>query len=381
MEAVVSRGTACTRGSRATAGIALGMVLFVSNLGAQPLPQGDPTELGFDPVRLERARGVIRRLVAADSLPGAVVMVARHGQVVAAFAEGFADLERRTPLRLDHIFRLASQSKVLVSAAGMSLFEDDYFFLDQPVSDVLPDFTTATVFDGEVTRPANSTLTVRDLFRHTCGYEYRGALEPLYRSAGLMTDGREADWTHPFTLQEWGTRLAAVSMDAEPGTKFEYGLCHDLLGLFIEAVSGQRLDEVLQERVIGPLSLRDTGFWFDDERIDRLVNVYDMSSGSAVLAGLPSEDSFWPGVGFGLGSAVVYDAARYGEPTSRGTIWWGGSLGTSFWVDPVEEIVGVVMVQVRPFGYARVADRVQKAIYAALVDEPPLNPGMRPLRR
>jgi CubicO group peptidase (beta-lactamase class C family) len=86
------------------------------------------------------------------------------------------------------------------------------------------------------------------------------------------------------------------------------------------------------------------------------------------LAALANEDSFWPGVGFGLGAAVVYDPANYGELTSQGSIWWAGSLGTSYWIDAVEQIVGVVIVQVRPFGYAGVVDRVQKAVYSALVD-------------
>ncbi len=96
---------------------------LAANAVAQGLPAGDAESAGFDPARLARAREVVQHLVASDSLPGALVMIARRGEVVSSFAEGYADLERRTPMRLDHIFRLASESKILVSAAAMSLHE------------------------------------------------------------------------------------------------------------------------------------------------------------------------------------------------------------------------------------------------------------------
>lgn len=421
------------------------MLLTLATPGrAQVLPAGAPRELGFDAARLDRAQELVRGLVATDSLPGAVVMVARRGRVVAAFAEGFADLEQGEAMRLDHIFRLASQSKILISAAALSLFEEDAFFLSDPVAGVLPEFATTSWLPGTGTPPRGGSLTVRDLLRHTCGYAYGGAQVPAYREAGLMTPGPEPDWSHSLTLREWGRRLAGVGRSVRAATRFDYGLCHDLLGLYLEELTSMPLDEVLRVRVLAPLGMEDTSFWLDGDRVGRLVNVYDMSSGNPVLgdtpertpfrerpralsggggwdnpiaygglvstasdmlvflqaildggavngrrilgrkttdlffenhlAGLSDPDSFWPGVGFGLGAAVVYDPARYGEPTSKGSLWWGGSLGTSFWIDPVEEIVGVVMVQVRPFGYAAIGDRVQRAVYAALIDAPARRP-------
>lgn len=412
-------------------------------LAAQGLPTGDPDALGFDRERLGRAEELIRRLVDSDTLPGAVLLVARKGRVVEARTFGYADLERRVPMRMDHIFRLASATKVWVSTVAMSLYEQDRFGLDTPVAAILPELADLQVFDEEgVPVAAQGSMTVLDLLRHTCGYGY-GYEEPIqtaYRRAGILTPGPRLDWTHAWTLDEWARHLASVPMAEEPARFFSYGLCHDILGLLMERVTGKRLDTLLQEEVLDPLGLRDTGFWFDDERAGRLAHVYDVSTGHPVLiddasttpfrnrpkalsggggwdspvaygglaasapdflrllqmilnggeldgvrvlgrktaelffrnhlAGLESEDSFWPGVGFGLGTAVLYDPARYGEVGSRGTLWWAGSNGASFWVDPREEVVGVLMVQVLPFDVGGFMDRVRRAVMTALSGDP-----------
>ena len=106
---------------------------------AQGLPPADPAALGFDVGRLEAVQEMLGRMIESDSLPGAVLMVARHGRLGTARAQGFADLERQIPLRLDHIFRLASATKLFVSAAALSLYEEGALFFEDPVSAVLPE--------------------------------------------------------------------------------------------------------------------------------------------------------------------------------------------------------------------------------------------------
>lgn len=421
----------------------LSLLTFAGDLGAQGLPAGDPGLLGFDPARLQRAEDLVRKLVDTDTLPGAVLVVARNGRIATSKAFGFADLEHRTPMRVDNIFRLASATKVWISVAAMSLYEQDGFSLDQPVASILPEFDGARVFDETgMAVPARTTLTVLDLLRHTCGYGY-GYEDPqqaAYRRAGILTPGLQLDWTHPWSLDEWARHLAAVPMAEEPARHFGYGLCHDILGLLLQRVTGEPLDTLLEERVLDPLDLHDTGFWFDDARADRLANVYDVSSGRPTLvddarttpfrrrpaalsagggwdspvaygglatsgadfvrllqmildggeldgvrilgrkttelffrnqlSGLEREDSFWPGVGFGLGTAVLHDPSRFGDVGSPGTLWWAGSNGAYFWVDPEEELVGVLLTQVLPFGVGGFMDRTRRAVMAALAEGP-----------
>ena len=407
---------------------------------AQELPVGDSAALGFDAARLERVGTLIQHLVNTDTIAGAVLMVARDGRVVFSGAYGLADRERKVPMRLDNIFRLASATKIWISTVALMLYEDGAFAMDTPVTEFVPEFASLEVRKGDgAIASAEKQATMRDLFRHTCGYGYGfgGAQQAAYREAGILTRGPTLDWTHDWSLAEWAQHLATVPLAAEPGASFDYGLCHDILGLALEKVARQPLDELLEARVLRPLGLNSTGFWFDDQRARRLANVYEVSNGTLRLVddanstrfrrkpgalsggggwdspvgygglassapdflrllqalldggeldgvrilgrkttelffrnhltGLDSEDSYWPGVGFGLGTAVLYDPGRFGDIGSAGTIWWAGSNGAYFWVDPVERVVGVYMTQARPFDVGGTMDRVRRAVMTSLV--------------
>jgi CubicO group peptidase (beta-lactamase class C family) len=385
--------------------------------------------------RLERIYDRLQKRVEAGELPGTVVLLAHKGKVVSLDAIGFSDVESRTALKTDSIFRLASETKIITAVALLILYEDGKVGLTDRVSDYLPQFKQLTVYGSS--EPAKNPLRIQDLLRHTSGYSY-GYTDPQqsdYRKAEIMKPGPVMDWSHDMTLEEWGARLSTVPITEEPGTKFRYGLSSDILGLLIERVSGQRLDQFMKERIFEPLKMNSTGFVLAGEQLSRFTTIYEvqdrkmtaldtprdtsfrvrpkalsggggwdnlgngglLSSASDMfqflqmllnggelhgvrvlsrksvelmmqnhLSGLVSEDSIWPGVGFGFGHAVLYDPARYGEVGSVGTIWWAGSTNVHFWMDPREELIGVLMMQVRPFPYLDIMDFVRNMSFHVL---------------
>ena len=170
---------------------------------------GEP-EAGFDAARLARVEAFIEEKVDARQLPGAVLLLARHGRVAALRAFGSAGIEPHVPMRTDSLFRLASASKIVTTVGLMMLYEEGRFALGDAVGQYLPEFRSLRVRrpDGTVT-PASHRLTIRDLLRHTSGYGYGSdaAQRAAYRQAGLMPAGAEDDWSHGFTLESWSARL------------------------------------------------------------------------------------------------------------------------------------------------------------------------------
>jgi CubicO group peptidase (beta-lactamase class C family) len=391
------------------------------------------TTQGFVVERLERIEQLVQDRVDRGEIPGAVVLLARHGKVGLLRSFGFRDVESRMAMKPDDLFRLASATKILTSAALLTLYEEGRLRLRDPVAEYIPELMELKLQtpEGGLGVPERR-LTVRDLLRHTAGYGY-GFREPqgsAYRRAGIVPSrgpGADLDWRHGGTLSEWAARLATVPLADEPGTRFEYGLGSDVAGLLIERISNQRLDRFLRERLLVPLGMNDTGFVVPEEKLGRLTSVYragerglealdraetsemrrtpDAFSGGGGwdnlgngglystaqdmlrflqmllnggelegtrvlsrktvemmfenhLAGLPSPE-ISPGVGFGLGYAVVTDPARHGEVVSEGMIWWAGSTNVHYWLAPKEGLIGLYFMQVLPFGHLDLMDRVR----------------------
>ena len=230
----------------------------------------------FDSARLDRIGAVLDADVAAGKIPGAVVIVARNGDVAYERASGFRDRPSQAPIALDTIFRAASMTKPLVSVAALMLMEEGTLQLWDPVSTYLPEFASLKVGvermgdDGKKvldTVPCAKQMTVQDLFRHTSGLTYAafGAtmIHAQYRAAaiGSLSDTNE-------TLV---TKLAALPLVFQPGTTFEYSMSTDVLGRVVEVVSGQTLDVFLQDRILGPLAMHDTTFRLPAEKRDRFA--------------------------------------------------------------------------------------------------------------
>lgn len=215
-------------------------------------------------MNLRRLDAYFRRLVEEGLLPGAVVLVARGGEVVFQGVYGYLDPGRGLPMREDALFRLYSMTKPWVSALALSFVEEGTLSLLDPVEKYLPEFSGLRVGrevgEGIVYEPLKRPLTVYDLLRHTAGLTYgvffRSPVKGLYLRAGVD----RFDLSREVFLE----RLAALPLRFQPGETFEYGLATDLLGHLLEALAGRSLAELLEERLFRPLGMRDSGFQAKD---------------------------------------------------------------------------------------------------------------------
>ena len=253
--------------------------------GAQPLPVVAPKQVGLSAERLARIRPALETEIAKGTLPGAVVIVARKGKVAYFESFGFLDKTKGVPMSKDAIFRIYSMTKPFVSVATLMLAEEGTIELTDPVSKWLPAFKSMQVsvpkadpLSGRVTYssvPADRPMTIHDLLRHTSGLVYYGftsneAVKESYVKAGLGPDVDD----EKLTPAEFTERLSKVLLAHQPGTVWEYGLSHDLLGRVVEAASGKRLGDYLVERVFAPLAMADTGFVVPSGKKSRLAEPF-----------------------------------------------------------------------------------------------------------
>ncbi len=390
-----------------------------------PLPTAArPEEVGLSSARLARLGEVLRERIAAGHLPGAVALVARHGRVAWHEAFGRRDPAAPDPMRTDAIFRIYSMTKPLVSAGVMMLVEEGRLLLGDPAGKHLPELAGPVVAgeEGGSPQPAAAPITVQDLLRHTSGltYEFRGdgPVHRAYMDAKVYRRGQ--------TNAEQAATLAVLPLLHHPGARWEYSRSTDVLGRLIEVVSGQTLGAFLAERICGPLGMADTAFHVPADRQGRPAGAFprDPDSGAEVamlevrekprfesggggmvstsadyaryvqmlagggrlggvrllgrktvelmtadhLGAIPGTPDLLPaGHGFGLGFAVRRDRGIAATPGSAGMFYWSGMAGTTFWVDPVEELTAVLMIQA-PGQREHYRALFRDMVYAAVAD-------------
>ena len=262
----------------------LGLAPAVSAF-AQALPVADPETLGLSAERLDRIQQVFQAEIDKGALPGAVIMVARHGQLAWSAALGSMDPAAGTAMAEDGIFRIYSMTKPLVSVAAMMLVEEGRIQLTDPVSKFLPDFANAAVsvpktnVYGAVSHasvPAERAMTVQDLLRHTAGLAYgeltgNPVVRDAYAAAGSFNPGGMAFDARAVSPADQVAGLAKAPLVHQPGTVWEYSLASDVLGRVVEAASGERLGDFLEARLFGPLGMEDTGFHVPQNALPRVV--------------------------------------------------------------------------------------------------------------
>ena len=246
-------------------------------LSQQP---GPSEELGFSSQRLARLERVIQDYIDKGRIPGAVMLVRRAGKVAFRRELGWIDVEGRVPMRADTIFRLASMTKPITSVGIMILHEEGALLLSDPVSKYITELADSTVAGadrgpGMDLVAAKRKITIRDLLSHTAGISYGdGASEAAYRAADVwgwsLADRDE-------TIGEFVRRLAVLPFEAQPGERWVYGYGTDILGHVIERVSGLTLAEFFQQRILGPLKMRDTHFFLPAEKMDRFTPIYGVT--------------------------------------------------------------------------------------------------------
>ena len=387
--------------------LSVGLLLSAST----ELKLADPEAVGMSSERLGRINAWVDGMVESKSAAGFVTLVARRGRVVHHRAAGTLGMENSDPMRRDSIFDIASMTKPLTAVAALMLYEEGRIALGERVAQHLPEFSSPMVGeDPAALSPADRSMLVRHLFTHTSG-----ARDPR---------GRAETYAFP-KMNIYMEEFAKLPLQAEPGSKWIYGDSLDVLGYLVERVSSQGLDAFVEERILDPLGMRDTHYWPPESKQSRravlVVNGKDdptrvsrepieagqtktFISGASGLhttaadywrfcqmllnggelggkrllgpqtVGLISDNhlergtAYRPGLGFGLGFAVVTDRGKAGLPYSEGSYYWGGSQGTVFWIDPAEELVGILMVQVRPGGPLRLREKFGALTYAAIVE-------------
>ncbi|WP_096668225.1 serine hydrolase domain-containing protein [Polaromonas sp. AET17H-212] len=385
-----------------------------------------PAEVGLCPERLQRLLAVLQADIDRGRLPGAVALVARRGQVALFESLGRQDPAAGSPMTRDSIFRIYSMTKPLVSVAVMMLLEQGRLLLSDPVARHLPEFANQKVAverGGQVTladvqRPA----TVQDLLRHTAGltYEFLGSADVQRQYAKLQMGSRER------SNAEFSRVLAGLPLMYQPGSVWEYSRATDVLGRLVEVLSGQALGEYLHRHIFVPLGMDDTGFSVDQAHHPRIAEPFAhdpdggvpmrvleprraaaMESGGGGLLSTAMDyarflqfmrnrgeldgvrllgsrtvdfmtadhlgaipvtgDVLPPGYGFGLGFAVRTATGIASVHGSRGLYYWGGIAGTTFFVDPAEDLYAVLMIQA-PNQRDHYRPLFRSLVYAALLD-------------
>jgi len=355
----------------------------------KPRAHGDEAKAaGLKPDVLAKIDVEMQRHVAAPDVAGIVALVSRHGKVGYFETFGMQDREAQKPMPKDAIFRLYSMTKPIVAAAAMILFDEGKFTLDEPISKHCPEWKEATVLEKGQKVPAKFAITPRMLMSHSSGLYY-GTLEGG-AFAGSGMSGRE-----DMTLAEFSQQLAKQPLKFHPGTGYQYGHSIDILGRYVEAVSGQPLDVFMRERIFKPLKMADTDFWVPAEKKERIAQMYAQRPDGTIERGrdsaqlLEKPKCFLGGQGL-VGTASDYarfcqmllnkgelDGARVlkketvelmfqnhlakvfpegrqkyglgGMVTGDGGYAWGGAAGTQFFVDAKNDYFVVYMVQTQRY--------------------------------
>ena len=259
--------------------IALACLALAHPALAQDLQRASPESVGLSSAGLGRATAALQAHIDAGDVAGVVAAVARDGKLVYFEALGQRDLQTRDPMPQDALFRLYSMTRSITSTAAMILWEEGKFQLDDPIATYLPQFADQRVFvdagapDMSQTRARRGDITVRHLLTHTSGIGSRSS--PIYRTERVRL--------RSITLPQMVDNAARVPLFEDPGTRFRYGISTTMLGRLIEIWSGMPLEQFLDERVFEPLGLRDTVFWADRDRADRLATVYRRDNASGAL--------------------------------------------------------------------------------------------------
>lgn len=256
-------------------------------LFSQQLVENKAEAAGMSSERLNTLSHTFHQYVNHGQLPGTVTLIARKGQVVYHEAIGMQDKENEIAMGTDAMFRIASQTKAIVSTAVMMLQERGQLLINDPISKYIPEFKNSTVAvanedDSYDVVPANREITIRDLLTHTAGIGYGyGVAADKWAEADLQ------GWYFAHrdeAVLETIKRIAVLPHEAQPGSQFVYGYNTDILGALVNVVSGQSLAEFLSEHILDPLGMNDTYFYVPKNKVNRLATVYNMVNQKLVRA-------------------------------------------------------------------------------------------------
>ena len=400
---------------------------------ADSVVRTQPAEAGLSPKGLARIGDYLKNEIAANKIPGAVMMIQRRGKVAYYETFGVRDPATKAPMTANTIFRIYSMSKPITTVAAMMLVEEGKLQLGDPVANYIPAFKDVKVGvekkgdDGNMTLdlvPSRRPMTVQDLMRHTSGITYGFFGEGLVKKAYIDAKISSEDVDNA----GFADRIAKLPLAYQPGSTWDYSHSTDILGRVVEVVSGKSLYQFEKERILDPLGMKDTAFYVTDKAKQPLIaepfpndrkigNDADMndprvvrkweSGGGGMMSTIGDYARFaqmianggtlngkrylspktiaymgsnhigpasgvangpyylpGPGFGFGLGFVVRTEPGVSIMEGSVGEMNWSGAGGTTFWVDPKEDMFVVFMSQtVQHRGRHRIA--LKNLVYGA----------------
>ena len=270
--------------------MAAGAAVAASNLitpAAGAAPKAGPG--GFSPERLAKIPATLQQYVDAGAEAGFVTLLYRRGEIAQVNVVGFRDIEAKAPMQRDTIFRMASMTKPVTCVAALHLMEQRGVGLHDPIDKDLPEFANAKVLNDpagplDQTHPAPRPITFADLLTHRSGIvgQFDGGPASAAGS-GLNSDDP--------TFDVWLKRLSAIPLVADPGSRFVYGTSHDVLGAWIQRVSGKPFGEYLKTELFDPLGMKDTGFWVPQAKHGRVAVLNARQDGKLVPVRRPIPDA------------------------------------------------------------------------------------------
>ncbi|MBT3275517.1 MAG: beta-lactamase family protein [Spirochaetales bacterium] len=404
----------------------------------------EPEAVGLSSERLGRARPAIEKYITEDKIAGAVTLLARRGQIVHLECYGNSSRESGSPMKQDSLFRIYSMTKPVTCAALLMLYEQGEFQLTNPVSRFIPGIDSMMVFDGTDYVNQSRQMNIWHLLTHTSGLTYPGSVPgPIAEAYNKHIHLSNT------SLQDLVEGILKTPLVFQPGTRFMYGFSQDVAARLVEIISGKSFGEFLQDELLIPLGMNDTGFYVPPGKAARLTSMYgafnidvestpeenakaleenwnvllsdsesdyvtkphnsfrgghglvstaqDYYRFCAALLGkgefegvrvlgrktvelmclnhLPPEllpydigGMVQPGLGYGLGVRVMLDPGMAHIAGSVGEFGWGGAASTYFWIDPVEELIGIQMAQYQPAGKYQIGTDFRTTTYQSIID-------------
>lgn len=382
----------------------------------------DKIVAGISLDRLKRFENFIQLQISKETIPGAVVLIARNGQSVYKSAFGLSDKESKRQMKTDDIFYIQSMTKPIITTAFMILFEEGHFLLTDPLSKYLPAAKKLRVIknkeegiSGE-TVPLKKEITIADLLSHTAGFSH-GIGDGKYENEIA------AEIFKPYkTVQERVDKLLSLPLLGQPGEQWAYSAAPDILSVLIEMFSGQSTNQFLTERIFKPLRMQNTAYNLTKEQQGRVVKVHGPDK-AGVLINVSSQprmegNTLWSGVnalfstaedyahfcqmllnggkyegiqllspktielmtlnhsrdlfdtsgeGFGYGFAVVKDISETNNLGSSGMFYWAGAFNTHFFIDPKENLIAIFMTETDKFNWYY-HQKLRQMVYQAIAD-------------
>ena len=398
-------------------------VLLSLSLSSQAaeLPMASPESVGVSSERLERLDNAMQRYIDSNHLAGTVSLIARRGKVIHLQSQGWKHKEAGELMTDDSIFYIQSMTKPIVSAALMMLYEEGHFLLTDPITNWIPELAGKQVqmsdANGDYRVAAQSAINFRQVLSHTSG------LDPI---RGKLSEAELALLPRKTTLEQTLLNRASLPLSFQPGEDWQYGSSTDYVALLVERISGEPLVDFLQSRIFDPLQMHDTFYNVPRNKVNRVAAVYSPSGADNTIeltrptefretqyfggvAGLSSTVSdYWrfsqmllnggeidgvrllspktinlmitnhsgdndvyirgPGYSFGLGFGLLDNPGTARDPLTPGTFTWGGAWGTIFWVDPVEEMIGIMMTQITSYSHLRVRQEVGVTAMQSIIE-------------